>query len=63
MPNTGNKFNDLYELSKKMQPLKEHQDKSAQDYEYEKMKDECSFRPQILKSIDENHGSFFKSMN
>lgn len=29
MPNTGNKFNDLYELSKKMQPLKEHQDKSA----------------------------------
>jgi hypothetical protein len=43
MPNTGNKFNDLYELSKKLQPLKEKADKTTNDYEFEKMKDDCSF--------------------
>lgn len=28
MPNTGNRFNDLFELSKKLQPIKEKNDKS-----------------------------------
>ena len=45
MPNTGNKFNDLFELSKKMQPYREKQDKSLVDYEYEKSRDECTFKP------------------
>jgi len=49
MENTGNKFNDLYELSKK---LKQHQiktDKTNQDYEYEKSKDQCTFTPNLLR--------------
>lgn len=32
MPNTGNKFNDLYELSKKMQRPIEKQDKTLDEY-------------------------------
>lgn len=42
MPNTGNKFNDLFELSKKIKPLKS-KDKNLDEFEYEKGKDECTF--------------------
>lgn len=45
MPNSGNKFNDLFELSKKLQPKKEKMDKSNADYEFERMKDELTFHP------------------
>lgn len=45
MPNTGNKFNDLYELSKNLQQVKVKADKTKQEYEYERNKDECTFRP------------------
>lgn len=48
MPNTGNRFNDLFELSKILQPFKEKQDKSTADYEYEKMREECTFHPNLL---------------
>lgn len=50
MPNSGNKFNDLFELSKKLQPNKDKTDKSNADYEYERMRDELTFQPQILQS-------------
>ena len=45
MPNTGNKFNDLYELSKNLQQHKKNIDKSTVEYEFEKSKDECTFKP------------------
>ena len=55
MTNTGNKFNDLFELSKKLQPLKQKEDKNAVDYEFEKSRDECSFKPNLTKTLgDEN---------
>lgn len=45
MPNTGNKFNDLYELSKNLQQHKKNMDKSTVEYEFEKSKEECTFKP------------------
>lgn len=54
MSNTGNKFNDLYELSKKIQPIKDQLDKTKADHEYERVKDDCTFKPNILKSEESN---------
>lgn len=55
MPKTGNKFNDLYQLSKNLKEVKTSQDKSTVEYEFEKSKDECTFKPQTMKP-----GTFLK---
>lgn len=49
MEETGDKFNDLYVLSKKIDFLKPKRDKSTEDLEFEKAKDECTFKPKIGK--------------
>lgn len=50
MEETGDKFNDLYVLSKKIDFLKPKRDKSAEDVEFERAKDECTFQPKISKA-------------
>lgn len=47
MPKSGNKYNDLYELSKQLKQHKVIRDKSNQEYEFEKSKDECTFTPNL----------------
>ena len=47
MVNTGNKFLDLYELSKNIKMIKTTADKSTVEYEYEKQKDQCTFKPNL----------------
>jgi hypothetical protein len=49
MESTGNKFNDLFVLSKKIEFIKPKRDKSTQDIEFEKGKEECTFRPALGK--------------
>jgi hypothetical protein len=41
---TGDKFNDLYLLAK-VQQNKQKQDKTSEELEYEKNKEECTFAP------------------
>ena len=48
MPNTGNKCIDLYELSKNLQKIKKQADKNTIDYEFEKNREECTFKPTII---------------
>ena len=50
MESTGDKFNDLFILSKKIDFVKPKRDKSTQDIEFEKSKEECTFRPVLDKS-------------
>lgn len=45
MEQTGDKFNDLYVLSKKIDFLKPKRDKSTEDLEFEKGRSECTFKP------------------
>jgi hypothetical protein len=46
MPRTGNKFNDLFSLGKIMaEQKKEQQDKTTEEYEFEKAARECTFKP------------------
>jgi hypothetical protein len=47
MPQTGNKFNDLFELSKNMKQIKNQTDRTTIEVEYEKNKGQCTFKPQI----------------
>lgn len=60
MEETGDKFNDLYVLSKKIDFLKPKRDKSSQELEYEKAKDECTFKPKVRRKSGQprnnNHG-------
>lgn len=49
MPNSGNKFNDLYELGKSMQLKRGRVDKTAEEAEFEKSRDECTFVPQTTR--------------
>lgn len=51
MEQTGDIFNDLYVLSKKIEFIKPKQDKTTIDYEFEKNKEECTFKPET-KSIN-----------
>jgi hypothetical protein len=44
MSHSGDRFNDLYNLAKRMQQ-KPRQDKTSEEIEYEKNKDECVFAP------------------
>ena len=54
---TGDRCNDLYELSKHLQQFKWRSDKSNEDYEYEKSKDECTFVPNIIRISNGNDAS------
>jgi hypothetical protein len=47
MPQTGNKFNDLFELSKNMKQIKNLTDRTTIEVEYEKNKGQCTFKPHI----------------
>ena len=47
MPQTGNKCNDLFELSKNMKQIKTNTDRSTIDVEFEKNKGQCTFKPKI----------------
>ena len=49
MEETGDKFNDLYVLSKKIDFIKPKRDKSSQELEFEKAKDECTFKPKVRR--------------
>jgi hypothetical protein len=49
MGTTGDRCNDLYELSKTLHQFKWRNDKSKDDYEYEKSKDECTFAPNLVR--------------
>ena len=49
MEQTGDKFNDLYVLSKKIDFLRPKRDKSTDDLEFERARQECTFQPQISK--------------
>lgn len=50
MEQTGDKFNDLYVLSKKIDFLKPKKDKTAVEIDFEKQRGECTFTPNLLKS-------------
>lgn len=45
MSKSGNKHNDLFELSKKLTHIKWKYDKSHEDLDYERNKQECTFKP------------------
>jgi hypothetical protein len=47
MPKTGNKFNDLFQLSKQLQP---RQDKTPVDLDFDKSRDQCTFHPSLQAS-------------
>jgi hypothetical protein len=51
MPSTGDRCNDLYELSKALNSVKWRNDKSKEDYEFEKSKEECTFVPNLNKVL------------
>lgn len=46
MPQTGDRFNDLYTLAKKLQQ-KPKSDKTTEEIEFEKAQTECTFQPNI----------------
>lgn len=51
MPHSGNKHQDLYELSKIMKERKRMaRDKTTIEYEFEKHQKDCTFKPQINKA-------------
>lgn len=50
MEQTGDKFNDLYVLSKKIEFLKPKKDKTAVEIDFEKNRNDCTFTPNLLKS-------------
>lgn len=52
MAQTGDKFNDLYELSKKINKMQPKEDRTSEEIEYEKNKDACTFAPNVKKFID-----------
>lgn len=48
MPQTGNKCNDLFELSKQIRQIKgNNTDRTTIDLDYEKNKAQCTFKPKI----------------
>ncbi len=48
MSSTGDKFNDLYSLSKRLQS-KPKQDRTSEEIEYEKYRNECTFAPSNVR--------------
>jgi hypothetical protein len=64
MPSTGDRCNDLYALSKAMNKNKSNIEKSKDDYEYERHKDECTFKPTTNVSfLKEKKSSLEPSMS
>ena len=49
MEQTGDKFNDLFVLSKKIDFLKPRRDRSTEDLEFERGREECTFQPKISR--------------
>jgi hypothetical protein len=47
MPKTGNKFNDLYELSKNLKQIRRQEDVTTEEVEYKKNVSELTFKPKI----------------
>ena len=62
MNSTGDKFTDLYELSKTLQQFKWRKDKSRDDYEFEKDKEECTFVPNVTRVVGESYQSGINKM-
>lgn len=48
LPQTGDRFNDLYTLAKKLQQ-KPKQDKTTEEIEFEKASGQCTFAPNIAR--------------
>lgn len=48
MPSTGNKFNDLYLLSKNLK-TKQTQEKTTEEIEFERAREECTFTPNVKR--------------
>ena len=46
---TGDKHSDLHALSKRLEFIKPKRDKSTHDIEFEKSKEECTFKPTLGK--------------
>ena len=61
MEQTGDVFNDLYVVSKKIEFIRPRVDKTANEIEFEKGRGECTFRPDIAKSQRSIH--FGKRLN
>ena len=53
MPQTGDRFNDLYTLAKKLQQ-RPKEDKTSEEIEYEKNAGQCTFAPNIQRLPQEN---------
>ena len=51
MEQTGDKFNDLYVVSKKIDFIRPKVDKSSAEYEFEKSRTECTFKPNLEKKL------------
>jgi hypothetical protein len=52
MTQTGVKFNDLYNLSKKINSIQPKEVRTAEDIDYERNKDVCTFAPNCKRFID-----------
>lgn len=50
MESTGDKFNDLYVLSKKIDFLRPKKDKTTVEVDFEKNRSDCTFTPNLLKT-------------
>ena len=50
MEQTGDVFNDLYVLSKKIDFIRPRVDKTGNDIEYEQERNQCTFKPDLAKS-------------
>jgi len=46
----GDIFSHLFQTAQKKPKVRDRHDKSTVDYEYDKMKNECTFKPNITKS-------------
>jgi len=55
MPQTGDKCNDLFLLSKNIKQVKNHTDRSTIEIEFEKNKEECTFKPHINHNKSPSH--------
>jgi len=54
MEQTGDKFNDLYVVSKKINFLKPQIGKTRDELDYEKNRSECTFQPRINKQKNDS---------
>lgn len=64
MENTGNKFQDLFNLSSTLSSFKKKDDIKTIDYEYQKGKNECTFKPDrsaTKNKYNSNRSSFANS--